>query len=888
MTDKLREYFNNDDFPAGVWAGKYQVKNESGVAQEETPDDMHRRMAKEFARIDFKQRKSFNLENLSDYGKKLEIQFASFTEAQLEEYFYYYMKDFKYIIPQGSIMSMLGNTYKTGSLSNCFVVPAPYDSYGGIMRTDEQMAQLMKRRGGVGTNLNTLRFAKSRVSNAAESSTGAPSFASRYSNTTREVAQDGRRGALMLMLSCLHPDIFNWVTMKDDRTKVTGANISVMLTDKFMKAAEAEKDFICRFPVDRELSQSETNLILNSFPYNEIKKVNEGKGFEFYAMKIKARELFDLIIEMAWKNAEPGLAFMDAIHNFSPDGVYEMFKAIASNPCGEQWLNAFDSCRLMALNFFSVVKNPFTKDAEIDWNTLYEISYLQQRLADNLVELEMEYVQRIIAKIKSDPEPEEIKAVELDLWENVYKTAKAGRRTGCGFTALGDMVAALGLKYDSDEGIAAMEKVAKIKMEAELDCSIDLAILRGIFEGWNKDLEFLSSKSVKGLALDGKNNFYNMLCEEFPKQSEKIYQFGRRNVSWSTVAPTGSLSIITKLINNFNASAGIEPQFALWYFRNKKINPNDKNTRVDFVDQNGDSWQQFPIVMGAFKDWYEVNKHIIFPDEIVNGHEYMEIEEMSPSDIKMIFELSPWFGSTANDINWVKRVEIQSRIQRYTTNAISSTVNLPETVKKEEVAEIYWAAWKAGLKGITVYRDGSRTGVLVNKAVTAENFDQNQAPKRPESLEASIFHLKVKGNDYTVAVGELNEKPYEIFATEGVALKGCDKGTISKKGKGKYHFICKDVDEAITENMTDEQAALTRMLSTALRHGADVRFIVEQLNKTNGDMTSFSKAMARTLKRYIPDDTKIKGKCQDCGSENLVYREGCKSCLECGSSACGG
>lgn len=881
MTDKLREYFNGDDFPAGVWAGKYQVKNESGVPQEETPDDMHRRMAKEFARIDFKQRKTISLENLSEYGKKLETEFASYSEAQLEEYFYYYMKDFKYIIPQGSIMSMLGNIYKTGSLSNCFVVPAPYDSYGGIMRTDEQMAQLMKRRGGVGTNLNTLRFAKSRVSNAAESSTGAPSFASRYSNTTREVAQDGRRGALMLMLSCLHPDIFNWVTMKDDRTKVTGANISVMLTDKFMKAAEAGEDFICRFPIDRELSQSETNLILNSFPYNEVRKVNEGKGFEFYAMRIKARELFDLIIEMAWKNAEPGLAFMDAIHNFSPDGVYEMFRAIASNPCGEQWLNAFDSCRLMALNLFSIVDNPFTKEASINWNTLYEIAYLQQKLADNLVELEMEYIQRIIAKIKSDPEPEEIKAVELDLWENVYKTAKAGRRTGCGFTALGDMVAALGLKYDSDEGIAIMEKVAKVKMEAELDCSIDLAILRSTFEGWDKDLEFdinyLDSGDIDYVG--GENDFYEMLTEEFYPQCLRMIKFGRRNVSWSTVAPTGSLSIITKLINNFNASAGIEPQFALWYFRNKKINPNDKNTRVDFVDQNGDSWQQFPIVMGAFKDWYEINyEHLGY---------HKSLENFTPNEIETIFEYSPWYGSTANDINWVKRVEIQSRIQKYTTNAISSTVNLPETVKQEEVAEIYWAAWKAGLKGITVYRDGSRTGVLVNKAVTAENFDQSQAPKRPESLNASIFHLKVRGNDYTVAVGELNGKPYEIFATEGVALKGCDKGTISKKGKGRYHFICKDVDEAITENMTDEQAALTRMLSTALRHGADVKFIVEQLNKTNGDMTSFSKAMARTLKKYIPEGSKSTVSCKDCGSDAVIFQEGCQTCQSCGSSKCG-
>ena len=881
MIDKLRDYFNNDDFPISVWKGKYQMKNEKGISQEETPDDMHRRMAKEFARIELTIKNNTDLTNISDFGKSIQKKISSFSLKELEDYFYSYMKDFKFIIPQGSIMSMLGNKYKIGSLSNCFVVPSPYDSYGGIMQTDEQMAQLMKRRGGVGTNLNNLRFSKSQVSNAAESSTGACSFASRYSNTTREVAQDGRRGALMLMLSCLHPDIFEWVTMKDDRTKVTGANVTSMLTNDFMLAAENNEDFICRFPIDFKFTEKdyEDGALQEWFAQGKYNSIWNYKD-NIFLMKIKARELFDLIIEMAWKNAEPGLAFMDSVLNYSPDGVYERFKAIASNPCGEQWLNAYDSCRLMALNFFSLVKNPFTKKAKIDKNLLYEVAYIQQRLADNLVELEMEYIQRIINKINNDPEPESIKIVELNLWKNVYETAKAGRRTGCGFTALADMIAALGLKYDSDEGISIMENVCKIKMQAELDCSIDLAIMRGTFEGWDRDLEFLSSESVKGLSLNGKNSFYNKLCEEFPSQCEKMWKFGRRNVSWSTVAPTGSLSIITKLINYFNSSAGVEPQFALWFFRNKKINPNDKNVRVDFVDQNGDSWQQYPIVMGAFKDWYEIN----YP----KNQGFLNIEELSPLEIEKIFKESPWYNSTANDINWVKRVEIQSRIQKYTTNAISSTVNLPENVKKEEVAAIYWAAWKAGLKGITVYRDGSRTGVLVKKAVTANDFSQNEAPKRPESLEASIFHLKVRGKDYTVAVGELNNKPYEIFATEGNTLKGCDKGLITKKSKGKYHFVCNDVDEIITGNMTDEQAALTRMLSTALRHGADVKFIVDQLNKTNGDMTSFSKAMARTLKKYIPDGSEVKGKCQDCGSKNLIYREGCKTCLECGSSACGG
>lgn len=469
------EYFGGDELAASVWIGKYALKNEKGEVVEETPDEMHIRMAKEFARIE-QTYKIKSVEGLSELGARLN---AVLDEAEIYELF----KGFKYIVPQGSIMSMLGNKYAIGSLSNCFVVPAPYDSYGGIIRTDQHLVQLMKRRGGVGTNLNSLRPSGSPVKNAAGTSTGTVSFMDRYSNTTREVAQNGRRGALMLLLSVKHPEIFNFIKVKNDRTKVTGANISVMLTDKFMRAAENNEDFYCRFPVDVEFD------VDMELPYNQLVDVKTQGEAVVKVMRVKAREIFDLIVENAWDNAEPGVAYMDRVVEYSPEGVYEQFKPIASNPCGEQWMQAYDACRLLAMNLFGFVVNAFTKDAYIDYDKLYEVSYLQQRLADDIVDLEIEYVNRIIEKIKNDPEPDEVKAAELELWLNIKATATASRRTGCGITGLGDMLAAIGLKYDSDEALAVIDKVMKTKMKGELDCTIDLAITRGAFQGWDANKE---------------------------------------------------------------------------------------------------------------------------------------------------------------------------------------------------------------------------------------------------------------------------------------------------------------------------------------------------------------------------------------------------------------
>lgn len=843
-----KEYFINDELAADVWKSKYAIEGEK------TPYDMHMRMAKELARIEkgFKGSHIKDLQSLSEMGKK------SRKVLDVEDIMMYLDK-FRYIVPQGSIMTMLGNKYKIGSLSNCFVIPSPIDSYGGIMKTDQHLVQLMKRRGGVGTNINTLRPSNTPVSNAAGTSTGAVSFMHRYSNSTREVAQNGRRGALMLLMSCLHPDIFKFVNIKKDRTAVTGANISVMLTDEFMEAVKQNSDFFCTFPIDSKFEDFDINM-----ECNVLNRVGEG-----YVMRIMARELFDMIVENAWDNAEPGVAFIDRVTEYCPEGVYEQFRPIASNPCGEQWMQAFDACRLLALNYFSIVKNPFTNEAEIDWDKLYEIAYIQQRLADDIVELELEYIMRIINKIESDPEPDDVKREELNLWENIYTTTKASRRTGCGFTALGDMLAALGLKYDSDKAIKITEEVMKCKMRAELDCTIDLAILRGTFEGWNKEKEFTEDSG-----LHGNNEFYQMLVGEFLEQSIRMNKYGRRNVSWSTVAPTGTVSIMTQ------TTSGLEPLFMSFYMRRKKINPSDKDARVDFVDQNGDSWQEFPVLHPKFKDWLILQ----------NGKEYDEIN-WNKENLEHWFKVSPWYGSTANDISWEKRIEIQSIIQKYTTNAISSTINLPNNISKQIVANIYEAAWKNGLKGVTIYRDGCRSGVLVSDTTKKSSFEYSDAVKRPKEIDANLHVVTVKGVKYGVIVGLLDNRPYELFAFNlPDEIKDSCNGKIVKVKKGHYNFECED---GILKNLQEaavksDELVLTRLVSGMLRHGAKPQFVMEQIDKCDLEIVSFGKAVSRVLKKYVKEEDMIsRNSCRDCGSKNVKMQEGCLTCLDCGSSKCG-
>lgn len=879
--EKALNYFGGDDLAASVWIGKYALKNEKGEVVEDTPDQMHERMAKEFARIEstytFK-----DVTGLSEFGKSL-------NRALVENEIFDLFKDFKYIVPQGSIMSMLGNKYAVGSLSNCFVVPAPEDSYAGILYTDQHLAQLMKRRGGVGTNINTLRPSGSYVKNAAGTSTGAVSFMHRFSNTTREVAQNGRRGALMLLISCLHPEVFDFVKVKQDRTKVTGANISVMLTDKFMRASENDKDFYCVFPITFNIPD-EINF---DIPYNVLTELPDTKDVRVYSngvrvegenvkiMKIKARELFDLIVENAWDNAEPGVAFTDAINDYSPEGVYERFRAIASNPCGEQWMNPYDACRLLAMNLFGIVVNPFTKDAHIDYHKLYEIAYLQQRLADDIVDLEIEYVNRIIEKIKSDPEPDHIKQTELDLWNNIKSTATASRRTGCGITGLGDMLAAIGLKYDSDEALEVIKMVMKTKMEGELDATIDLAIQRGTFEGWNKHNEFFAEElGYKNVPTQGLNNFYKMLLAEFPEQSVRMYRYGRRNVSWSTIAPTGSVSILTQ------TTSGLEPLFLPFYMRRKKVNPSDEGVRVDFVDQNGDSWTEYPVLHPKFKDWVLT----------VMSTDDRPIESYSKEIINDLFEQSPWYKATANDIDWEKRVDIQSVLQRYTTNAISSTINLPNNVSKETVANIYMKSWKGGLKGVTIYRDGCRTGVLVAETkpkVETNKFGYIDAVKRPKELTSELHTVSIKGEPYAVVVGLMDGNPYEIFAFRNTDNFKKGSGVTIKQKKGVYNFIPNDENQSSVANLQDvalhaDEQILTRLISGMLRHGMNPYYVIDQINKTPLEIVSFGKALTRVLKFYIKEE-ELKGKlkCNDCGSENVRLQEGCLTCNECGSSKCG-
>ena len=855
------EYFKGDELAASVWEGKYAAEGESN------PDEMHKRMAKEFARIEEdyyeKGEQWKNKGELSDYG--------SVRPHLQEEDIYNLFKDFKYIVPQGSIMSMLG-VGKIGSLSNCFVIGQPEDSYGGIIQKDEQLVQLMKRRGGVGIDISTLRPSGTNVTNAANTSTGAASFMERFSNSTREVAQGGRRGALMLTIDCRHPDVFDFVNIKKDRTKVTGANISVMLRDDFMEAVKNDEDYILRFPCD--INSEVVNCQLEDLKYNKLETlIDTGYNHKIYVRKIKAKELYDSIVENAWDNAEPGQMFIDRHWDYSPDGAYEQYRGVTTNPCGEIFMQPYDACRLMAINLLSFVENPYTDEAYIDWVKLYEIAYEQQRLADDLVDLELEHISRILAKIHSDEESDEVKRTEIELWEKVYDVASAGRRTGCGFTALGDMLAAMDIAYDSQQGCDLIEKVMRTKMGAELDCTIDLAILRGAFKGWDVHNEFLDLGTDTPALSKGLNSFYDMMLNDFTDQSLRMAKYGRRNISWSTVAPTGSVSILTQ------TTSGLEPLFAPYYMRRKKVNPGEEGIRIDFTDDMGDNWMEYPIMHPQFVEWVRITFEM--NDE---GMQRLTDKDTVDSLVKK----SPWYNSCAPDIDWKKRVDIQAIIQKYTSHSISSTINLPSDVTKEEVAEIYIHSYDKGLKGVTVYRDGCRTGVLVTDGnKPKQTFKHNDAPKRPACLPVEIHTTVSKGIKWNVIVGIFDSKPYEVFAiphfTNETELELC------KIKRGRYNLL-KDGDtysEDITSQITDEQDVLTRMVSTALRHGADITFIVEQLNKSHGDITSFSKAIARTLKKYI-DEKKMASRaaCTECESTNLIFEEGCLMCKECGSSKC--
>lgn len=546
----------------------------------------------------------------------------------------------------------------------------------------------------------------------------------------------------------------------------------------------------------------------------------------------------------------------------------------------EQYLQPYDSCRLILMNLYSFVIEPYRAYARIDWDKLYEVSYEQLRLGDNLIDLEIEHIDRIISKIQSDPEPESIKQTELELWQKCREQALSGRRIGAGITALADMLAALGLKYDSEPALAMVEEVMKTKMRAELDATIDLAIMRGIFKGFDANTEYGEYETEQGVTMDDpKNTFYATLANNFPNEVDRMYQYGRRNVNWSTIAPAGSVSILTA------TSSGCEPVFMPYYMRRKKINPSDKNSRVDFVDQNGDKWQEFAVVHPKFKDWLliQIENKVSFPEMYVN-------QLMTKEELHKWFEKSPYYGSTANDIDWKQRIAIQYILQQYTTNAISSTLNLPESITTDDVSDIYMTSWETGLKGQTIYREGSRTGVLIANKDNESAFEYRDAPKRPKVLKCDPYNTVSDGQNYHVFVGLLNDKPYEVFARRDDMRLDRDEptGTLTKMSKGAYKFESSQLTfHNVLANMTDNQEIMTRLISTALRHGADIKFIVEQLSKTEGSLTSFSKVIARILKKYIPDGSKSTITCHDCGGSNVIFEEGCNKCLDCGSSKCG-
>ena len=872
MGSELLNYFNGDELAANVWQGKYAQEGE------ETPDDMHKRLAKEFARTErnYQITEPFKNSDLKTHRDRLQklSEYGKIRKNLDEEDIYNFFKDFKYIIPQGSIMSQLGSK-SIGSLSNCFVIGQPEDSYGGIFQKDEEMAQLMKRRGGVGLDISTLRPKDTLVSNAAKTTTGAISFMHRYSNTTREVAQNGRRGALMLSIDINHPDVMDFIKIKRDGTSVTGANISIKINNEFMKAVENDEDYLLRFPCTN--TNKELDVIFKwedtETPYNELvklKHLDENTNMSpIYVKRIKAKEYWEEIIKSAHGYAEPGIIFVDNHHDYSPDGAYPQFKGVTTNPCGEIFMQPYDACRLIALNLYSFVKNPFTDKAEFDSKKFYEITYEAMRLSDDLIDLEIEHIDRIIEKISKDAT--ETSRTELELWLNIRSTAQASRRTGLGFTALGDALAALGYKYDSEEALLFVEQFMHVKMEAELDCTIDLAILRRAFEGWDENIEYPDIQN----SFKAGNEFYQMLESTFPVQCGRMQSYGRRNVSWNTVAPTGTVSLLTQ------TTSGIEPLFMPFYMRRKKVNPGEENVRVDFIDESGDTWQEFPVLHPKFKEWIKLTSDWNF------NFTEQKIEDLSKEDLQKLFEKSPWYGSTANDIDWIKRVEMQSIIQKYTTHSISSTINLPNDVSEQEVSEIYLESWKKGLKGITVYRDGSRDGVLISSETnkSRNEFNYVDAVKRPKELDAEVHITKVGGIPYYVIVGLLNGKPYEIFIENRQIPQG--KGKMIKQSRGNYKFIQNGYEQVITAEMTDEQAAITRLASTSLRHGADIKFLVEQLQKTPGDLFSFTKGLARVLKKYIPDGAKSTVSCQDCGSTNVIFEEGCSSCKSCGSSKCG-
>lgn len=824
-------YFKGDTLAASVWVNKYALKDSEGNLYELTPDDMHRRIAGELARIE----------------KRYPRPLSEDTIFQL-------LKDFKYIVPQGSPMAGIGNPFQAGSLSNCFVVghPGKADSYGGIMKTDEEQVQLMKRRGGVGHDLSHIRPKGSPVKNSALTSTGLVPFMERYSNSTREVAQDGRRGALMLTVSIKHPDAESFIDAKLEQGKVTGANVSVKITDDFMEAVRDDKPFEQQYPV-----------------------YSDNPGF---VKQINARELWAKIVYNAWKSAEPGILFWDTIIRESvPDSYADLgFTTVSTNPCGEIPLCPYDSCRLIAINLLGYVNKPFTPQAAFDMETFKQHVGYAQKIMDDIIDLELEKIDAILKKIHSDPEDEEIKSVEARLWQKIRAKCVEGRRTGIGITAEGDMLAALGYRYGTDEATGFSVNIHKTLAIEAYRSSTRLAGERGAFPVYSKDRE-------------AGNPFIMRLKEADPALYEEMSTNGRRNIALLTIAPTGSVSLMTQ------TTSGIEPVFMVAYKRRRKVNPNDKNVRVDFVDEVGDHWEEYNVFHHQFITWLKANDYD--PDAV---------KRMKDHELEAIIAKSPYYKATANDVDWLAKVKMQGAVQKWVDHSISVTVNVPENASEELVGQIYQTGWESGCKGITVYRDGSRAGVLVKDTKKEDEniFRETTAPKRPKVLESEIVRFNNDSEKWIAVVGILNERPYEIFTgkAEGFFLPSfVDKGWVIKNrmesGEKRYDFQFHDRDgyrvtiEGLSRSFHKEYWNYAKLISGILRHGMPIPSVVEVIEDLNLDsdrLHTWKNGVVRALKKFIPDGTKAHGRiCNNCKEESVVYQEGCLTCTNCGDSKCG-
>ncbi|MBO5895631.1 MAG: adenosylcobalamin-dependent ribonucleoside-diphosphate reductase [Alistipes sp.] len=827
-----KEYFQGDELAAQVWVSKYALKDSFGNIYETTPEDMHNRIAGELARIE------------NNYPNPL-------SASEIFEL----LDHFRYVIPQGGPMTGIGNNMQVASLSNCFVIghKNPADSYGGIFRMDEEQVQLMKRRGGVGHDLSHIRPTGSPVLNSALTSTGIVPFMERYSNSTREVAQDGRRGALMLSLLIKHPDAEHFIDAKVDTGKVTGANVSIKIDDEFMRAALAGEKYQQVFPI--------------------------GSENPLFSREIEAHKLWNKIIHNAWKSAEPGVLFWDTIIRESVPDCYadEGFRTVSTNPCGEIPLCPYDSCRLLALNLLSYVENPFTKEAKFNFELFKSHIAKAMHLMDDIIDLELEKVELIISKIANDPEDDDVRRVELELWHKIKNMALKGRRTGLGITAEGDMLAALGLRYGSEEAIDFAVTVHKTLAVEAYRASVHMAKERGAFGVFNFEKE-------QG------NPMIERILEAAPELREEMKKYGRRNIAMLTIAPTGTTSLMSQ------TTSGIEPVFRPVYKRRRKINPSDKEQNASFVDETGEKFIEYYVFHHQFVKWLEIN-----------GYDTTRLANITEEELDKWLKASPYHKATANDIDWVAKVKMQGAIQKWVDHSISVTVNLPNEVTEELVADVYRTAWESGCKGITVYRDGCRDGVLLDvkdKSASKSKCSSSSSMRRPESIPADIVRFKNGSEDWIAFVGKQDDRPYEIFTgkIEEDAMyipKTITQGNILKvteaDGSKRYDFQYQDrygyinTIGGISRLFDEEFWNYAKLISGVLRYGMPIDKVVQLVDGLHLDsetINTWKNGVERALKRYIKDGTRGKGRCPQCGQENMAYQNGCLTCMACGYSKC--